>query len=304
MSDPGGPVHFTGAAISAVFLWEFLVTFSFDWGFVKRKRAFQWPMIVYFLGRYLALLLVIMRIVQLTNSSLGMETLIGLSSDHNACTYVSAYEVRLLTSSAVDICKSEFDMKFFVYGVQSLANMDLAIRVMIFWSMNWWTVVPIVLLMACQWIIVIWNTVKFTQEGRIESLAIALVAYSLGFSVLMLILTSIKLGRARKSTGFFKKSLQDAVFVLVLFVVINFVFIFLTIDPEDFDTGLFPAAVICAMLSGRLVRRKSNYSKAANKSPAAYLMRERHFGDRLTSLDGPSTAIATSTAVEPRMSTV
>ncbi|KAK0203656.1 hypothetical protein DFS33DRAFT_1431159 [Desarmillaria ectypa] len=42
-------------ALLGVYVWEFFVSLSFDWDFMSGRKKFRWPMIFYFLNRYLLL---------------------------------------------------------------------------------------------------------------------------------------------------------------------------------------------------------------------------------------------------------
>ncbi|KAK7678424.1 hypothetical protein QCA50_018484 [Cerrena zonata] len=42
-------------ALAGLYFWEFLTSLDFDWAFLSDKKKLHWPMIPYFLNRYLLL---------------------------------------------------------------------------------------------------------------------------------------------------------------------------------------------------------------------------------------------------------
>ncbi len=35
-----------------LYVWECVMTFNFDWSVITGKRAFRWPMVVYWVSKY------------------------------------------------------------------------------------------------------------------------------------------------------------------------------------------------------------------------------------------------------------
>ncbi|KAJ3473904.1 hypothetical protein NLI96_g12762 [Meripilus lineatus] len=107
----------------AIYFWEFLISLDFEYSFLKGTRKFNWPMIPYFCGRY-------------------------------SCILLCVSAITLVNSPTLKDCKT-------LYMVPSIgavlsttwASTNLAIRAMVMWSLSWWCVVPLCLLIAGQWAI-------------------------------------------------------------------------------------------------------------------------------------------------------
>ncbi|KAF5371695.1 hypothetical protein D9758_003538 [Tetrapyrgos nigripes] len=54
--------------LTGLYIWEFILSLHFDWDFLTRRKPFRWPMIFYFLDRYLLLFALIGILISLDST--------------------------------------------------------------------------------------------------------------------------------------------------------------------------------------------------------------------------------------------
>ncbi|TCD69472.1 hypothetical protein EIP91_007598 [Steccherinum ochraceum] len=252
------------AAISATFIWEFVTSLDFEWSFLRRRKMFTWPIAIYFAGRYFTLITVCLELVQLGDQSTYQFELAD-----------TARRFDCRNSSLRDVCSIVGAYEFFSYGSDALATANLAIRMMALWSLSWWIVAPMLLGMVGHWGIVIWNTASFSRSGQADEQILPMLLYSVAFDAVVFFLTMYKLWRTVATIGrnqLSSRLTQDGFFWILAILAINLSIMFVRFDSPTI--GIFPAAVVSSMLSGRLVRRVSNFRASGPGTPALYLMTE------------------------------
>ncbi|KAH9962859.1 hypothetical protein BC827DRAFT_177052 [Russula dissimulans] len=79
-------------ALGGIYVWEYILTFGFEWSFITGKRRFPWSMWVYVAIRLLALVNVVANLIQT-----GFETLVDCH-DWVYVEYITVYSVFVLAS--------------------------------------------------------------------------------------------------------------------------------------------------------------------------------------------------------------
>lgn len=129
-------------ALLGMYLWDFILSLDFDWQFLSGKKKPRWPMIFYFLGRYLTL-----------TSLLGYISVFLLSTEsesQNGEIYTLLYVLFQLTA---------------VCGI-GLASINLAIRVIAVWEQKAHFVVAILVLILVHWAFIIAALIQAAKDAH------------------------------------------------------------------------------------------------------------------------------------------
>lgn len=245
-------------ALCGVYFWEFVISLDFEWSFITGKKKLNWPMIPYFGGRYIALF-----------------TLIGLL-------------VSLDVTTEVD-CQALYT--FLAFGGQAMiafASANLAIRTMAIWSQSPYIVVPLCILIAGHWAIVMQGVVVKAfwdpSQGCVAtatktSVLTATFVYSICIDSIVFLLSAWKLAMPKhKRSQLVDLMFKDGLGYFLLASVANIpaaVFISLALNPVMNIMFNVPAALMSTILASRAVRRLSNFSTS---SPAVYITTQNAVG--------------------------
>ncbi|KAI0322861.1 hypothetical protein OF83DRAFT_1048291 [Amylostereum chailletii] len=222
-------------AMLGLYIWEFVTSLDFDWAIIS-ERKFRWPMVFYFLGRYILL-----------------GALVGVA-------------ISLDVTEVVD-CQALYTFN------QCAGNFAIGMGV---WRLKWYIVVPLVAIILGHWSLLLHGILLKAQwvegEGCVitqtnSTILSASFIYSMGFDLLVLVLTAYKL--AKPEGG--KSRLVQLIFNdgLVYFVVaflanmIATIFMLLNLDPIMSIVANVPAAVASTIVASRVVRRLSNLHTAS-----------------------------------------
>ncbi|KAF8636935.1 hypothetical protein AX17_003186 [Amanita inopinata Kibby_2008] len=227
-----------------LYIWEWFTSLNFDWQFISGKKKFRWPMIFYFLNRYLLLFALI-----------GITIALNVTTEIN-CQALYTFN-QVTGNSAI-----------------GLASINLSLRTMALWSKKWYIVIPLVAVILGHWSLLLhgillkaeWSSqlqqcVITETSNRI--LAITFI-YSMSFDFLVLILTGCKLiypasGRSRLVNLIFKDGL---IYFVIAFLanLLATIFMLLNLNPIMSIIANVPAAIASTIVACRAVRRLTNFS--------------------------------------------
>jgi len=238
-------------ALSGVFLWEFVISFDFEWSFITGKKKLTWPMIPYFGGRYICLFTII-----------GMLVSLDMTSEVN--------------------CQALYT--FLAFGGQAMiafASINLAIRTMALWFQSPYVVVPLCILLAGQWAVLMqgvvikayWDPAQgCVASATKSSILTATFIYSICIDSIVFLLSAWKLALPRYTrTRLMDLMFKDGLVYFLLASLANIpaaVFISLQLNPVMNIIFCIPAAMMSTILASRAVRRLSNFTKT---SPSVYI---------------------------------
>ncbi|KAF8903940.1 hypothetical protein CPB84DRAFT_1677629 [Gymnopilus junonius] len=226
-----------------VYIWEFVVSFDFDWQYITGKRTFRWPMIFYFLNRYCLLF-----------------ALIGIAIALNVTKEVN--------------CQGLYTFnQCFGNAAIGLASINLSLRTMAVWSRRWFIVLPLILIILGHWSLLLHGILLKAAWIPGQGCAItetdntmlaATFIYSMVFDLIVLTLTAFKLvypasGRSRLVELIFKDGL---IYFTIAFLanLIATVFMLINLNAVMSVIANVPAAIASTIVAGRIVRRLSNFT--------------------------------------------
>ncbi|KAH8077398.1 hypothetical protein BXZ70DRAFT_702646 [Cristinia sonorae] len=217
--------------------WEYFVSLDFEWSFLTRRKKLTWPMVIYLMGRIMGLLTVF--------SVIALFVILGPIAPIVASPQQSS---SIVGRSETDRLQSFYTLATFgSYSVTVFATMNLGIRAMALYAFKVKVVILLVVLILCQWTLVILAILIFTA---ILDTTITLLTFW------KLLFPWTKRGRL------VDRMMEDGIvyFLLVMFVNVPAA-AFISIVPGIMDTSIhFPAALASLMISNRLVRRLSNFT--------------------------------------------
>ncbi|KIY46445.1 hypothetical protein FISHEDRAFT_66463 [Fistulina hepatica ATCC 64428] len=126
--DSNGFIKFMHV-IFGLYVWEWAMSLDFDWEYITRRRAFRWPLIFYFVNRYIVLF-----------------ALIGIEID---CTALYTFNQASYSQYTGD-------------AALGLASVNLSIRTIAVWSQNRIITVALVIAILGQWSLIL-------QGGRMKA---------------------------------------------------------------------------------------------------------------------------------------
>ncbi|THH27073.1 hypothetical protein EUX98_g7113 [Antrodiella citrinella] len=238
-------------ALCGVYFWEFVVSLDFEWSFITGRKKLNWPMIPYFGGRYITLF-----------------TLIGLLVSLDVTTEVN--------------CQALYT--FLAFGGQAMigfASANLAIRAMAIWSQSRYVVIPLSVLIAGHWAIIMqgvvvkasWDPVQGCVASATKtSVLTATFTYSICLDFIVFCLSAWKLAMPKhKKSQLVTWMFRDGLGYFALASLVNIpaaVFISLHLNPVMDIIFNVPAALMSTILASRAVRRLANFSSA---TPSVYI---------------------------------
>jgi len=250
-------------AVAGAYLWDFFTSLDFEWSFIKRRKAFTWPMLAYFGGRYLALCAVCLAIY----ANKAPADVVDLASRKYA------------------IAGGETMLGFLLFtsnGTNAFASLNLAIRAMAVWSFNKKVIIPLIILLVGQWGVVLAEPIvvctrlkdTVTLDIAREVLIFGALGYTIVLDIIIFVLTVTKIKRSGSTrTMLMDRIWKDGLFYFALVIASNAILTGTVMIVSTVE-NVFPTAIIALMASSRLVRRVSNFSAEA---PAVYLATEDTF---------------------------
>ncbi|KAJ3475354.1 hypothetical protein NLI96_g11890 [Meripilus lineatus] len=230
--------------VCGVYLWEFTISLDFEWSLVTFRKRFTWPLVPYFLSHYFAL---------------GVTIAFLFLMD--AHTHLDCRAI----------------ISFMAVGTGSMAGFNRLPR-MVVWSMDQRCVVPLCLLLASHWGVILWGVIEtggFWQPGvgciRYTSNLAVLVTFICAICVdaIVLALCAIKLiGIANAWSRLPNLLFKDG---LIYFIVVllsslpSAIMVGLHLNPVMDVMLATPATYITVIAACRAVRHLSDYS---NDTPA------------------------------------
>ncbi|PPQ65340.1 hypothetical protein CVT26_000055 [Gymnopilus dilepis] len=226
-----------------VYIWEFVVSFDFDWQYITGKRTFRWPMVFYFLNRYCLLF-----------------ALMGIAIALNVTEPVN--------------CQGLYTFnQCFGNAAIGLASINLSLRTIAVWSRRWFIVVPLVLIILGHWSLllhgILLKAAWIPGQGCAitdtdNKLLAATFIYSMVFDLTVLVLTAFKLvypasGRSRLVELIFKDGL---IYFAIAFLanLLATIFMLVNLNAVMSIIANVPAAIASTIVAGRIVRRLSNFT--------------------------------------------
>lgn len=235
-----------------VYLWEFFVSLPFDFDFILRRKAFKWPLIFYFAGRYSLLF-----------------ALIGIAIALNVTEEVNCQALYI------------FDQVFGNAAI-GFASINLSLRTIAVWSQSVYIVVPLVFIILGHWSLLLhgllisaaWEEGACVITKTDNKVLAATFIYSMGFDLLVLCLTGYKLLFPRSGRSKLVKMIfgDGLIFFIVAFVANLIATIFMVLNLNAVMSIIFnvPAAIASTIVASRAVRRLTNFT---SKGPEVFSSR-------------------------------
>ncbi|KAJ3485325.1 hypothetical protein NLI96_g5033 [Meripilus lineatus] len=249
------------------YFWEFLISLDFEWSLLRREKKFHWPMIPYFIGRYSALLLVISFLISVdTTNEVDCQSLF--------ITFAVCSHILMVASG--DLASIQISV-LFTFG---FASINLALRVMVVWSMSWYCVVPLCILIAIHWglggpAVAIrgeWVPGKGCVPSRSQpAFFAAAIVYSTCVDFVVLVLGGWKLLPRRKRSQLMELLFKDGLIYFLVVFAMNVplaVLALLNLNPVLDIIFIGPAAIISTTVASRAFRRLNNFALTA---PAVFV---------------------------------
>ncbi|KAI0792434.1 hypothetical protein C8Q75DRAFT_731660 [Abortiporus biennis] len=228
---------------AGIYFWEYCTTLDFEWSFITRKRRFRWPMIFYFLARYMLLITII-----------GQLVAIDVTTEVNCNTLYTFNAAAALASVG-------------------LASINLAVRTMVLWGYQRIIVIPLIIGICGYWSLVIFGSPVSAHwvEGQgcvVETVrpngVVAAFIYSMSFDFVVLALAAGKmLFGIDKRTALMNLMFKDGLIYFLIVAVANIPATTMTIinlNPIMRTVLVLPLVVASTIVSCRAVRRLSSYN--------------------------------------------
>ncbi|EJC99330.1 uncharacterized protein FOMMEDRAFT_23201 [Fomitiporia mediterranea MF3/22] len=236
-----------------IYLWEFFISLPFDFDFFLGRKAFKWPLIFYFAGRYSLLF-----------------ALIGIA-------------IALNVTQPID-CQSLYIFnQVFGNAAIGFASINLSLRTIAVWSQALYIVVPLVLIILGHWSLLLHGLLisaawvppaGCTITKTDNTILAATFIYSMCFDFLVLCLTAYKLlfpnsGRSRLVKLIFNDGL---IFFIVAFLANLLATVFMLLNLNAVMSIIFnvPAAIASTIVASRAVRRLTKFT---SKGPEVFTSR-------------------------------
>ncbi|KAF7326057.1 hypothetical protein MKEN_00456600 [Mycena kentingensis (nom. inval.)] len=231
-------------ALLGVYAWEWFISLPFDWQVATGRKPFRWPLIFYFLNRYILL-----------------GALIGIA-------------IAFDTQKELD-CQSLFTFNSFAGDAAvGLASVNLSIRTLAIWSQAMWVKLLLGTVILGHWGLIfsgillksVWSpeaNACMILETNTKIIA-ATFTYSMAFDLLIFILNAYKLGvRRRGKSRLTKMIFKDGLlffFVAFLANLVATVFMIMNLNPIMSVIFNVPAAIASSIVATRAVRRLTNFT--------------------------------------------
>ncbi|KAJ3480502.1 hypothetical protein NLI96_g8304 [Meripilus lineatus] len=232
-------------AVAGVYFWDYAMSLDFEWGFITRKRRFRWPMLFYFLSRYVMLISIIGQLIAL---DITTEVNCGTLYTFNAATALASI---------------------------GLASINLAIRTMVIWGYKYTIVIPLVATNLAFWgmtvaaskVDAVWLEGQGCFVAKFDNhLVSAAFIFTMCFDLAVLGLAAGKLAFGPgKRTRLMNLMFQDGIIFFIIVAVANIpatTMMLLALNPILTSMLDLPLATISTMVACRAVRRLSQFSNA------------------------------------------
>lgn len=220
------------------YLWEYLITFWFEWSLITRKITFKWYYISYLMGRYcmvcvVCLLFSIDRIMQAINCKIVHPLITTLGLLASAC-----------------------------------ATTNLMIRTVIIWDYNKWVMVPLAVMSCGQFFfslyagttyaVAFWDTTLRTCLFQYEhySHMASVYMYTTIYDLIILILTYLRIQRSNTNSRLWSTLRDQGILYFVFTSCVNIVAaIIIWLHLSDGMNAVVspPATAISVILSSQSV---------------------------------------------------
>ncbi|KAL1702662.1 hypothetical protein EV121DRAFT_209555 [Schizophyllum commune] len=224
-----------------LYIWEVFTSIDFDWQFLTGKRRFRWPMIFYFLNRYVLL-----------------AALSGIVASLDTQTRINCRSVFIFNQLAGN-------------AAMGLASINLSLRTMAVWSQNKWVVSGLILLMFGHWSLILQGGLLQVQWLEGSGCAItdpntrilaATFMYTMVFDLIVLSLNLWKVLRNKMQLA--RMLLGDGlIYFIVAFVANLIATVFMLVHLNQIMAIIFnvPAVVASTIVAGRIIRRLSKFER-------------------------------------------
>ncbi|KIP12126.1 hypothetical protein PHLGIDRAFT_98489 [Phlebiopsis gigantea 11061_1 CR5-6] len=232
-------------ALAGLYFWEFATSLDFDWAFITGKKKLHWPLIFYFLDRYL-----------LFFAMIGILIALDVTTEVN-CQVLYTFN-QLVGDAAV-----------------GLASINLAIRTMALWSEKMFIVIPLVIIILGHWSLILQGVLLKAEwepgTGCVitktnTTILAATFIYSMCFDLVVLVLSAIKLafGEGQRSQLMDMLFRDGLVYFMIAFIANLLATIFMLLNLSSIMSVIFnvPAAVASTIVACRAVRRLNRWSSA------------------------------------------
>ncbi|KAF8918614.1 hypothetical protein CPB85DRAFT_995468 [Mucidula mucida] len=244
-------------ALLGVYAWEYFVSLGFDWEYITGKKTFRWPMVFYFLNRYLLLFALV-----------GILTALDVTSEVNC---QALYTFNQVTGNAA----------------VGLASINLCLRTIAVYSHSRYITIALSILILGHWSLIL-QGVLLDAEWSPESnscvitstnntILAATFIYSMVFDFIVLALNAYKLLRSNRDTGSAMGSSRlgkllfadGLVYFIIAFLSNLLATVFMLLDLNAVMSIIFnvPAAIFNTIVACRAVRRLSNFT---NQGPEVF----------------------------------
>ncbi|KAI0002124.1 hypothetical protein BJV74DRAFT_765843 [Russula compacta] len=227
-----------------LYLWEFCVSYDFDYAFLSRKRKYRWPLTFYFMGRYSLLAALIGIIIALNVRS----------------------ELRCQSLYTFNQCMGNIAI--------GMASINLpSERKLAVWGQKWYIVAALVAISLGHWSLLLHGILLTATwvpgQGCVitstdSKLLSATFIYSMVFDFIVLVLTAFKLVRPSGTTSqLVNMMFADGLWYFIIAFLVNLiatVFMTLNLNPVMSIIANVPAAIASTIAASRVVRRLANFS--------------------------------------------
>ncbi|KAH8108071.1 hypothetical protein BXZ70DRAFT_33869 [Cristinia sonorae] len=252
--------------MTGLYCWEYLVSLNFEWSFITGERQFRWPLIFYFLSRYCALGLVIVLQVSLNLAYVRQSVTIEVSGTEDS---FSDANLRPLHCTAMYVF-------MFLFGqlAMGFSSLTLALRTMALWRRDIRVVIPLGLLIAGHWAVLLqacnvsgqWveGTGCVLTQPNTTQLTISF-SWSILLDAIVFILSAIKIVRPgfQKRSGMVRMVFKDGLVYLFVAMCANaMAAVFMALNLNTIMQVMFnaPAVLTATIGTNRAVRRLVTYA--------------------------------------------
>lgn len=237
-------------SLIGIYIWEYVLSLDFDFAFLTRGRPFRWPMIFYFLNRYLLL-----------------GALIGIlvSSDSDSTSKLNCqllYLFNQLAGNASTIVNVNLGLRTIaVYGFSKPIIAVLVILILGHWSL---------ILLGIQ-IKAVWNDNQHActvDSGSHIAIMTATFVYSTCFTLIVFLLNAYRLYSCRKGQNVLGESRvvwivfsDGLVYFFIAFLANLVATVVMLVRPSPVMDVVFnvPVVIVTTICATRTIRRLNNF---------------------------------------------
>ncbi|EIW78518.1 hypothetical protein CONPUDRAFT_128188 [Coniophora puteana RWD-64-598 SS2] len=243
-------------ALLGLYAWEFLFSLDFEWALLTRKTKFKWPLMFYFVNRYVLLF-----------------ALIGLA-------------IALDTRTAIN-CRVLYAYIQFMGGAATgLSSVILSMHTIAIWSRNRWIVTLLALIIIGHWVVIFRGVILTANHTPGDGCQIvkektvilaAVFIYATCFDLIVFFLSGYKVVQLVRRKGnigpqcLTKMMFDDGLaYFFCAFVVNVIAVVFMELNWNPIMGVIFnvPATVVSTIVASRVVRCLSDFSLEPEVIPA------------------------------------